>query len=335
MPRVYSKGLSYFPLSVTYFQDTKVTDLIVDFQELGEIVFIRTLVMIYSQGYYIEADVDRFSKMLFCTIKFRDNSVTYDQIKRVVLAMAEYGLIDKFMLNRGIVTSKGIQKQYYASTSRRKKVEHEHWLLDNNDEESLDETLKLRKNKVENDSNSEVEVYQMSTDSTDNGTNDNLNIENDDIFKQKEKENEIKNKKEKKKGIDKEDKIDKSLVDRENKILFKEIDLLYPGPKLSYYTKCLIKDNIISVFDDEIEKYNDLLESLSSENDFELFSRCFNYTRRYMKRNMGDIYDPYNFLRQALDSNLCKMEGYDERMERLFNGGFEEELKRLCKKNQE
>ena len=40
MPRVYSKGLSYFPLSVTYFQDTKVTDLIVDFQDLGEIVFI-------------------------------------------------------------------------------------------------------------------------------------------------------------------------------------------------------------------------------------------------------------------------------------------------------
>ena len=89
MPRVYSKGLSYFPLSVTYFQDTKVTDLIVDFQDLGEIVFIRTLTMIYAQGYYIEADVDRFSKMLFCTIRFRDNSVTYDQIKRVVLAMAE------------------------------------------------------------------------------------------------------------------------------------------------------------------------------------------------------------------------------------------------------
>lgn len=148
MSRVYSKGLSYFPLSVTYFQDTKVTDLIVDFQDLGEIVFIRTLTMIYAQRYYIEADVDRFSKMLFCNIRFRDNSVTYDQIKRAVLAMAEYGLIDKVLMNRGIITSKGIQKQYYASTSRRKKVEHEYWLLDSGDEESLDETLKIRKSKM-------------------------------------------------------------------------------------------------------------------------------------------------------------------------------------------
>ena len=332
MPRVYSKGLSYFPLSVTYFQDTKVTDLIVDFQDLGEIVFIRTLSMIFAQGYYIEADVDRFSKMLFCTMRFRDNSVTYDQIKRVVLAMAEYGLIDKFMLNRGIVTSKGIQKQYYASTSRRKKVEHEYWLLDNDDEESLDETLKIRKCKVDIVDNGAVEVYQVSTNGADNGENDDLNEENDDIFQQKEKEK--KNKKENKKRIDKSDKFDKSLMEEETEAFFKEIDILYPGPKLSYYTKCLIKDNIISIYDDEIEKYQELLELLSSEYEFELFSRCFNYTRRYMKKNIKTIDDPYNFLRQALDSNLHKMEGYDERMEKWFNGGFEEVLNRLCEKVQ-
>lgn len=332
MPRVYSKGLSYFPLSVTYFQDTKVTDLIVDFQDLGEIVFIRTLSMIFAQGYYIEADVDRFSKMLFCTMRFRDNSVTYDQIKRVVLAMAEYGLIDKFMLNRGIVTSKGIQKQYYASTSRRKKVEHEYWLLDNDDEESLDETLKIRKCKVDIVDNGAVEVYQVSTNGADNGENDDLNEENDDIFQQKEKEK--KNKKENKKRIDKSDKFDKSLMEEETEAFFKEIDILYPGPKLNYYTKCLIKDNIISIYDDEIEKYQELLELLSSEYEFELFSRCFNYTRRYMKKNIKTIDDPYNFLRQALDSNLHKMEGYDERMEKWFNGGFEEVLNRLCEKVQ-
>ena len=335
MPRVYSKGLSYFPLSVTYFQDTKVTDLIVDFQDLGEIVFIRTLSMVFAQGYYIEADVDRFSKMLFCTMRFRDNSVTYDQIKRVVLAMAEYGLIDKYMMNRGIITSKGIQKQYYASTSRRKKVEHEYWLLDNDDEDSLDETLKLRKNKVDNVGNGTDEVYQVSTNGTDNGENDDLNEEDDDNFQQKEKEKKKENKKEKKKRIDKNDKFDISLMETETDILFKEIDILYPGPKLNYYTKCLIKDKILSIYDDELVKYNELLEELSSEYDFELFTRCFNYTRRYMKHNMRNIYDPYNFLRQALDSNLHKMEGYDERMEQWFNGGFEEVLNRLCKKDKE
>lgn len=326
MPRVYSKGLSYFPLSVTYFQDTKVTDLIVDFQELGEIVFIRTLAMIYSQGYYVEADVDRFSKMLFCTMKFRDNSVTYDQIKRVVLAMAEYGLIDKFMLNRGIVTSKGIQKQYYASTSRRKKVEHEYWLLDNDDEDSLDETLKLRKNKVNIVDKSTVEVYQVLTNGTENDNNGELSEDNDGIFKQKEKEKE--SKKEKKKRIDKKDKYDKT-------VLAKEIDELYPGPKLNYYTKCLIKDEIVSVFDENIEKINELLVQLSSENEFELFTRCFKYTRKYMKQNLNNIYDVYNFLRQALDSNLHKMEGYDERIENWFNGGFQTVLNKLCEKNKE
>ncbi len=331
MPRVYSKGLSYFPLSVTYFQDTKVTDLIVDFQDLGEIVFIRTLTMIYAQGYYIEADVDRFSKMLFCTMRFRDNSVTYDQIKRVVLAMAEYGLIDKVLMNRGIITSKGIQKQYYASTSRRKKVEHEYWLLDSGDEESLDETLKIRKSKNETDDKSTVEVYHMSTNGTENEVIGEFNEENDNNFQQKEKDKE--NKKEKKKRIDKDDKFDKSLLEHETEVLFKEIDAIYPGSKLNYYTKCLIKDKIVSIFDEEIEKFNNLLEELSREFDFELFSRCFNYTRRYMKNNIQNIYDPYNFLRQALDSNLQKMEGYDERMEQWFNGGFEEVLNRLCKKD--
>ena len=160
-----------------------------------------------------------------------------------------------------------------------------------------------------------------------------LEEENDDILQQKEKEK--KNKKENKKRIDKDDKFDKSLLEHENDILFKEIDLLYPGRNLNYYTKCLIKDGIITIFDDEIEKYHELLEQLSKEYDFELFSRCFNYTRRYMKKNIRSIDDPYNFLRQALDNNLHKMEGYDERMEQWFNGGFEEVLNRLCKKNQE
>ena len=221
----------------------------------------------------------------------------------------------------------------FSSTSRRKKVEHEYWLLDNDDEDSLDETLKLRKNKVDNVGNGTDEVYQVSTNGTDNGENDDLNEENDDNFQQKEKEK--KKKKENKKRIDKYDKFDISLVEEETDILFKEIDILYPGPKLNYYTKCLIKDKILSIYDDELVKYNELLEELSSEYDFELFTRCFNYTRRYMKHNMRNIYDPYNFLRQALDSNLHKMEGYDERMEQWFNGGFEEVLNRLCKKNQE
>ena len=246
--------------------------------------------------------------------------------------MAEYGLIDKFMMHRGIITSIGIQKQYYASTSRRKKVKHEHWLLDNVDEESLDETLKIRKCKVDDVDNGAVEVYQESTNGTVKVPNEELNEDNDNIFQQKEKER--KNIKEKKKRIDKSDKFDKSLMEEETEALFKEIDILYPGPRLSYYTKCLIKDNIVSVFDDEIQKYDDLLVTLSNENDFDLFSRCFNYTRRYMKRNMQDIYDPYNFLRQALDSNLYKMEGYEERLEQWFNGGIETVLNRLCEKVQ-
>ena len=62
--------------------------------------------------------------------------------------------------------------------------------------------------------------------------------------------------------------------------------------------------------------------------------RCFNYTCKYIKKNIIIIDSPYNFLSQSLDNNLHKIEGYDERMEQWFRGGFEEVLNSVCEKVQ-
>lgn len=87
--------------------------------------------------------------------------------------------------------------------------------------------------------------------------------------------------------------------------------------QLHYFTKCLINDHIIDVYDSNIYNFNVFFEEIDSANiDLNLLNRCLKYTRDYCKRNKDSIGEMYTFFRFSLLKNLEKMEGYDERVQK-------------------
>jgi len=86
---------------------------------------------------------------------------------------------------------------------------------------------------------------------------------------------------------------------------------------LNYWTRCLIEDHLITVYDNDIFLFNQMFDEVT-DLDFELVQRCFRYTRDYCNRNKKDIYRMFSFFRAAFYENLRKMDGYDERMEKWY-----------------
>ena len=86
---------------------------------------------------------------------------------------------------------------------------------------------------------------------------------------------------------------------------------------LNYWTRCLIEDHLIAVYDNDIFLFNQMFDEVT-DLDFELVQRCFRYTRNYCNRNKKDIYRMFSFFRAAFYENLRKMDGYDERMEKWY-----------------
>lgn len=86
---------------------------------------------------------------------------------------------------------------------------------------------------------------------------------------------------------------------------------------LNYWTRCLIEDHLIAVYDNDIFLFNQMFDEVT-DLDFELVQRCFRYTRDYCNRNKKDIYRMFSFFRAAFYENLRKMDGYDERMEKWY-----------------
>ena len=86
---------------------------------------------------------------------------------------------------------------------------------------------------------------------------------------------------------------------------------------LNYWTKCLIEDHLITVYDNDIFLFNQMFDE-ASDIDSDLFRKCFRYTRDYCCRNKDNIYRMFSFFRAAFYENLRKMDGYEERMEKWY-----------------
>ena len=86
---------------------------------------------------------------------------------------------------------------------------------------------------------------------------------------------------------------------------------------LNYWTRCLIEDHLITVYDNDIFLFNQMFDE-NSDIDDELFRRCFKYTRDYCRKNKNGIHRMFSFFRAAFFENLRKMDGYDERMEKWY-----------------
>ena len=289
MPRPIKEGIAFFYLDTSFWEDDKITDLVFDCGLIAELVYLHLISIIYRNGYFIESTKERMAKNVILTLH-GEHSLTYQETIKIIDKMADAELLDKGMLEDGIFTSKGIQKQYYSSTIRRKEREHEHWLLDDKDEAEIDIRVIGRQKKESSGvivDNNSVQGELLYTETP-------VNVDNNE-------QNNNKNKKKNKNEINKENKYNKGL---------------YPG-RLNYFTSCLIEDEIITIYNKDIERFNELFDDAERiYSDFSLRQRVFRYVRDYVKKRREPVEDLFNYFYVAFNDNLDKMEGYDERMQK-------------------
>ena len=143
MGRPIKEGIAFFCVDVGYWQDDGLTDLCIDCGAIAEAVYFHLLAYIYSNGYFVESTPERVAKNVLLSMR-GESGLSYKDVMSMLDKMAGIGLLDKGLMERGVFTSKGIQKQYYSSTIRRKERSHEHWLLGAADEAKIDMRLNRR-----------------------------------------------------------------------------------------------------------------------------------------------------------------------------------------------
>lgn len=304
MARKPKIGLDYFPLEVDFLDDTKIAQLLVSHGHIGILVYIRFLCRVYKEGYFIEATIEELSEAISLELHI-SNKKLKETIYKVLISMKEMNLIDSLTYEfYKVITSKSIQKQFLASTIRRKKQEeYPYWLLSADEVDNITRYFRAKANESNNEINvdrNQNEEKLMSPKTPLLQTETQL-MSPETPFLSTEV-HKVKVKEKVKKKEDKEDKFDKRNCPFH----------------LDYFTSCLINDHLIDVYDINIARFVDLFTTLLEENDFSLVERCFRYTRDYVRKNKDTIYDLYSFFSAALKENVRKMDGYEERMEKLY-----------------
>ena len=300
MARKPKTGLDYFPLDVDFMDDPKIAKLLVDHGHIAILVYIRFLCRIYKEGYFIESDIATFSEAISLDLHI-SNKKLKDTIHKVLMSMLELNIIDSLTSEfHNVITSKSIQKQFLASTLRRKKQEeYPYWLLSDDETENITRYFRAKNERINVDRNDDDEKLmspEMGLLQTETGLmSPKTAFMSTEVHKVKVKEKV-------KKKVDKDDRYDKRNCPFH----------------LDYFSSCLIQDHLIDIYDINLAKFIDLFTTLLDENEFSLVERCFRYTRDYVRKNKDDIYDLYSFFSSALKENVRKMDGYEERMEKWY-----------------
>ena len=283
MARKLKVGLDYFPIDTDILLEPKIKKLMKLYGAEFLSIYICFLTMVYSSGYYLEMTIDELADSIWTSLDFKNFELDVEYVKTILLKMEECHMIDSLSLEYdGVVTSKAIQKQFLASTYRRKKTDRPHWILSPEEEERVSKFYGINANN--------------------NSINVDINEDNADINSVSANEStQSKSKKEKKsKRIDKLDRFD--------------IGKLPFEP--NYYVSCLINDHLLSIYEPYIQEFNDFIEETIALWDKELFVRCFRYTRDQVNRSHSEIENMTSYFVISLQNNLEKMEGYDERMQK-------------------
>lgn len=112
-------GLAYFPFSTALFDDLKLIDVQLKYGPLGEVIYLRLLCMIYENGYFLEADINVVAARIIKSIGSR--WVNNKQlVVQVIHSLADAGLIDKDLLEKGVLTSGAIQRRWLEALKRRR-----------------------------------------------------------------------------------------------------------------------------------------------------------------------------------------------------------------------
>lgn len=120
MARPQKIGLDYFPVDVDMCNDDKIYMLEVECGLEGYALFMKLLMKIYDNSYYIKWEQND------AKIFAHKNSVGVNVINNLIKSCLCNQLFDENLYEEyNILTSKAIQKRYFKATSRRKKVEYE------------------------------------------------------------------------------------------------------------------------------------------------------------------------------------------------------------------
>ena len=299
MARKLKVGLDYFPIDTDILLEPKIKKLMKLFGAEFLSIYICFLTMVYSSGYYLEMSIDELADSIWTSLDFKNFELDVSFVKAILQKMSEAHMIDSLSAEfDGVITSKAIQKQFLASTYRRKKAERPHWLLTPEEEESVSKFYGINANN--------------------NSINVDINEDNADINPiNANRSTQSKSKKEKKSK--KEDKLDRFDI---GKLPFEP----------NYYVSCLISDHLLSIYEPFIQEFNDFIEETIALWDKELFIRCFRYTRDQVRKSHSDISNMTSYFVVSLQNNLEKMEGYDERMQKWCEAA-EVYLKSICSDN--
>ena len=132
MARPTKEGVDYFSFDVGFLQDIKVKAVMNAYGGIAALILIALLCNIYKdKGYYIRFS-DELALVVAVDIGTKECTVTDVISKAVKVGFFDENIFEKY----GILTSKGIQKRYFAIVSRRKEVNfhREIMLLNINDD---------------------------------------------------------------------------------------------------------------------------------------------------------------------------------------------------------
>lgn len=309
MPRRLKEGLDYFPVDTKIFSDPKIVRLMYDHGPDAVMIYFMFLSKVYDNGYFLECDLEKLAYLISYEIRFKETNKDLDYVYKILLDFVKLDIIDEASLNEGIITSKGIQKQFLASTQRRKQRERKHWILTPEDEESVYKTYGANEKTLSgiNVNNNSVQGELMSTEIPLSGINVDNNIAqgalmSTEVHKVKVK---VKGKGKVKGKEDKEDRDDK----------YDKGGLPFEA---HYFLRCLLHDHLLDIYAPKIDELNELFIAAEQSYTKEHCFWIFKYVRAKVVENKNHIDSIPDYFMTAYRDNLKQMEGYYERMEELF-----------------
>lgn len=114
--RPKKRGLDYFPFAVDFFDDEKIGAISGEFGIKGEITTVKLLCAIYRNGYFILWDEALKMKLLKCL-----PGISLELLERIVIRLVKWGFFEQDLFDTvKVLTSKAIQRRYFAAMKRRK-----------------------------------------------------------------------------------------------------------------------------------------------------------------------------------------------------------------------
>ena len=148
------EGMDYFPVKVDFFEDYRVTNIARKYGFVTYKIILKLLCHIWRQGYYLEWNecfAEEFTRSISAKIGIA-------RVTKIVHSLTTCGYFDSLLFTNGrILSSVGIQEDYFRAVKRRKKKqdsEYKYLLIDidtvlkSKDDSTPSKTVEVKKEEV-------------------------------------------------------------------------------------------------------------------------------------------------------------------------------------------